>query len=43
MMTLMSNLYDGNNDEVAFGYDGHYTLIVKDHLGDWSPEKDCCL
>ena len=26
-----------------FGYDGHYTLIVKDHLGDWSPEKDCCL
>ena len=26
-----------------FGYDGHYTLIVKDHLGHWSPEKDCCL
>ena len=20
-----------------------YTLIEKDHLGDWSPEKDCCL
>ena len=19
------------------------TLIEKDHLGDWSPEKDCCL
>ena len=19
-----------------------YTLIEKDHLGDWSPEKDCC-
>ena len=19
------------------------TLIKKDHLGDWSPEKDCCL
>ena len=19
-----------------------YTLIKKDHLGDWSPEKDCC-
>ena len=18
------------------------TLIEKDHLGDWSPEKDCC-
>ena len=18
-------------------------LIEKDHLGDWSPEKDCCL
>ena len=20
-----------------------FTSIVKDHLGDWSPEKDCCL
>ena len=20
-----------------------YTLVEKDHLGDWSPEKDCCL
>ena len=20
-----------------------YTLIEIDHLGDWSPEKDCCL
>ena len=19
-----------------------YTLIEKDHLGDWSPERDCC-
>ena len=19
------------------------SLIEKDHLGDWSPEKDCCL
>ena len=19
------------------------TLIENDHLGDWSPEKDCCL
>ena len=19
-----------------------HTLIEKDHLGDWSPEKDCC-
>ena len=22
---------------------GIQTLIEKDHLGDWSPEKDCCL
>ena len=21
----------------------HLTLIEKDHLGDWGPEKDCCL
>ena len=20
-----------------------FILIEKDHLGDWSPEKDCCL
>jgi len=20
----------------------YYTVIEKDHLGDWSPEKDCC-
>ena len=19
-----------------------FTVIEKDHLGDWSPEKDCC-
>ena len=31
------------------GYDGgsyreeRSFLIEKDHLGDWSPEKDCCL
>ena len=23
------------------GINGH-TVIEKDHLGDWSPEKDCC-
>ena len=21
---------------------GTYTMIEKDHLGDWGPEKDCC-
>ena len=39
----MSNVYDGNNHGVAFGYDGHYTLIVKDHLGDWSPGEGLLL
>ena len=23
-------------------HDTLHTLIDKDHLGDWSPEKDCC-
>ena len=23
-------------------YEKIYTVIEKDHLGDWSPEKDCC-
>ena len=22
--------------------DTYISLIEKDHLGDWSPEKDCC-
>ena len=21
----------------------YHTLTEEDHLGDWSPEKDCCL
>ena len=24
------------------GNNNNNTLIEKDHLGDWSPEKDCC-
>ena len=24
------------------GNNNNNTVIKKDHLGDWSPEKDCC-
>ena len=23
-------------------YSNKYSLLEKDHLGDWRPEKDCC-
>ena len=26
----------------TFAYNISYAAIEKDHLGDWSPEKDCC-
>ena len=25
-----------------YSYNNYYSLIEKDHLGDRSPEKDCC-
>ena len=31
-----------NNKKMVWTQEYH-TLIEKDHLGDWSPEKDCCL
>ena len=45
--TLMKHITDPINTSVGFNTAGipptlNLTLIEKDHLGDWSPEKDCC-
>ena len=42
------NLTDNNlnqhlsNTNASFNDTLSNTVIEKDHLGDWSPEKDCC-
>ena len=34
--------FDNSDKNAYFAFQAQNTLIEKDHLGDWSPEKDCC-
>ena len=42
----IERLFDRSNAHIRFWWFvmslEKYTVIEKDHLGDWSPEKDCC-
>ena len=41
---MEANLYvmQNTDDNKSFVWHKQLTVIEKDHLGDWSPEKDCC-
>ena len=34
--------FDNYDKNAYFAFQAQNTLIEKDHLGDWSPEKDFC-
>ena len=34
--------FPNGNLKQQWSHIGVFTVIEKDHLGDWSPEKDCC-